>query len=76
MRFKCALTKLEKERLKQTKIDHLCHWHKWFAWYPVTVGEFDCRWLEWVDRKGKPQYHLDSAHDVVSISWEWEYKPY
>jgi hypothetical protein len=25
-------------------------WRRWFAWYPVKVGEHDCRWLEWVER--------------------------
>lgn len=27
-------------------------WHRWFAWYPVTLYSTDTRvWLEWVERK-------------------------
>lgn len=25
-------------------------WHRWFAWYPVTVGT-EWVWLEWVERR-------------------------
>lgn len=25
-------------------------WHKWFAWYPVTVEDGNCIWLEYVAR--------------------------
>lgn len=28
-------------------------WHRWFAWRPVRVGQHDCRWLEYVERKGR-----------------------
>ncbi len=24
-------------------------WHRWFAWYPVRIGE-DMAWLEYVER--------------------------
>ena len=26
-------------------------WHRWFAWYPVEVGDSTV-WLEFVERKG------------------------
>lgn len=29
----------------------LTFWHKWFAWYPVRIGERDHRWLETVERR-------------------------
>lgn len=49
MKFNCGLTDEEiKEKLSPT----LCNWHKWFAWFPVRVGHMDCRWLEYVERKG------------------------
>ena len=35
---------------------HWCKWSKWFAWYPVRVGENDCRWLEYVERKASSVY--------------------
>lgn len=27
------------------------NWHPVFAWWPIRVGENDCRWLEIVERK-------------------------
>lgn len=29
----------------------LACWHKWFAWYPVRIGECDHRWLETIERR-------------------------
>jgi hypothetical protein len=35
-------------------------WHRWFAWYPIEVGEEfgpvkrEKVWLEWVERKREP----------------------
>lgn len=26
-------------------------WHRWFAWYPVTVSMSERRWLEMVERR-------------------------
>lgn len=31
--------------------ERLLAWHAHFAWWPVRVGEGDCRWLEVVERK-------------------------
>ncbi|QWY83228.1 hypothetical protein [Rhizobium phage RHph_X2_25] len=41
-------------------------WHRWFAWYPVRVGDSDVRWLEYVERKGWNNHF---------IGWQWEYLP-
>lgn len=38
-------------------------WHVWFAWRPVRVAEGDCRWLEYVVRKGR--YGMGG--------WNWDY---
>lgn len=58
MRFNCGLTDEEKTRRNCTKerfeqLSRECELLKdrgtaWFAWYPVRVGEEDCRWLETV----------------------------
>jgi len=32
------------------------NWHRWFAWYPVRVGNCDCRWLEYVERCYEDSY--------------------
>jgi len=33
-------------------------WHKWFAWYPVKVGD-QWQWLKFVYRKQWLSYSLD-----------------
>lgn len=38
-------------------------WHRWFAWRPVRVASHDCRWLEWIERKG-----------TFYFEWRWEYR--
>lgn len=40
------------------------HWHRWFAWHPVKVGN-QYVWLERIYRKaGKADYG----------GWDWEYR--
>lgn len=43
-------------------------WHRWFAWYPVKVADRDCRWLEYVERKGTLYAGFDGSY------WGWEYR--
>lgn len=31
-------------------------WHRWFAWYPIRLGDDDCRWLEVVERRFDYRY--------------------
>jgi hypothetical protein len=33
----------------------LTQWHRWYAWFPVRVGEQRV-WLEWIERKLYPVY--------------------
>ena len=40
MRFQCK------------KRRSIWEWNKWFAWYPVALGEGECCWLEWIWRRG------------------------
>ena len=50
--------------------DRKHQWHKWFAWYPVQLSRNDCRWLEYVERKGTYRvFGWDFA------DWRWEYRP-
>ncbi len=52
----------------ESKKSHLENWHRWFAWYPVRVADFDCRWLETVERQGRNHcFGLDNY-------WEWKYR--
>lgn len=43
------------------------HWHRWFAWQPVTlrVAPLKIAWLETVERKG--------YRDTFGV-WVWEYR--
>lgn len=44
MKFNCG-------RSWEEKAEAIMKWHRWFAWFPVTVGSKDCRWLEYVERR-------------------------
>lgn len=44
-RVKELMPALERER------ERVSQWQRWFAWRPVRLGDNDCRWLEWVERK-------------------------
>lgn len=44
-------------------------WHRWFALVPVRIAENDCRWLEYVQRKGR-------VLESIDFGWIWEYRPY
>ena len=58
MKFNCGETWDEKEK-------RLKDWHLWFAWRPVRVGSHDCRWWEWVERKGR---------HYMRACWFWDYR--
>ena len=50
-------------------------WHRWFAWYPVTVKEYPDGaerkvWLQTVDRKGTCTYDWEGRW------WTFEYRLY
>ena len=45
MKFDCGLSRDEKIKNKKK-------WRRWFAWHPVRIDNHDCRWLEYVERKG------------------------
>lgn len=53
MKFNCGPSY---EVRRETERVRWFTWHRWFAWHPVRVGENDCRWLEYVDRKANGIY--------------------
>jgi len=59
MKFKCKEAETWPEYEKRIK-----KWHKWFAWYPVSVGKEDCRWLETVERSIKIEFWYDGIDKV------------
>ncbi len=62
MKFDCGPTREEKRDALQT-------WHRHFAWRPKRFASHDCRWLEWIARKG--QIHIVTGGDIF---WTWEYR--
>jgi hypothetical protein len=52
---------------RDVKLKMLRAWHPWFAWRPVRVGESDCRWLEYVERREVSKDRYDA--------FLWEYRP-
>ena len=61
MKFDCGET-------WQEKLDRKSKWHRWFAWHPVRLAPHDCRWLEYVERKGV-------WVDFMKMSfWTWDYR--
>jgi hypothetical protein len=47
------------------------HWHRWFAWFPVRVGD-EVVFLETIWRKGTR--HVESGHyEGPIVWWTWEY---
>jgi len=85
MKFNCGLTPEEKaKRKEQARIwreNGLKDWHIKFAWWPTRVAAFDCRWLEYIERKGT-HWHVENfdtmlamiAIGVPSSGWTWEYR--
>lgn len=67
MKFDCGPTSEEKDAARS-------EWHVWFAWFPVRVGPRDCRWLEYVSRKGTyPIHEAIDYFDCDTSGWTYEY---
>lgn len=58
---KCKQIELEMERLQ--------HWHHYFAWKPIHLGNGDWRWLETIRRKGTL---VDSTWGHLDV-FRWKY---
>ena len=61
MKFDCGEEWVEKKKRLET-------WHRFFCLWPRKLGPHDCRWLEWVERKGTCSYGLGGG------CWSWEYR--
>jgi len=62
--------KLDAERQKR---DALVVWHRFFAWTPIRVGSHDCRWLEWIERKGT--WYEPNWTNRYEGFMGWSYRP-
>lgn len=71
MKFNCGLT-----RRAWAKMHHalISEWHSWFAWWPVRVGECDCRWLERVERRYKETVTYLEIFREPKLT-DFEYRP-
>lgn len=72
MKFKCGLTQEECDAKAEARYNALDKdWKPWFAWFPISVAEGKCRWLEWVERKRRFYWFPD-----VKTLWifGWEYR--
>lgn len=70
MKFRCGYKAKLKHRARK-------YWHSYFAWLPVSVGEHDCRWLEFVERKGRWKDGWCLAPGCAPFKtkkWYWEYR--
>lgn len=52
---------------KRAYYEQIAHWHRWFAWYPVVVGDYQRVWLEYVERRMRLP---PDAHGGII----WEYR--
>lgn len=55
MKLNCGLSRETKERQREEWAEReaarLVEWHDHFAWWPIRMGDNDCRWLEAMERR-------------------------
>lgn len=76
MRVSCGPSPATAAFLERERVARLHAWHPFFPWRPRRVGDYDCRWLEWIERR--------KVTEKVTLtdwgySWEeeqerWEYR--
>lgn len=60
MRFDCG------EEWEE-KVARLKRWHRFYAIWPRKVAPHDCRWFEWIERKGE-------CYQCDGVWWVWQYR--
>lgn len=61
------------EEISNRNIQRIINWHKWFAWYPVTIGITlsGCKikvWWEYVECRAIRAYY------GKYYGWDWKYR--
>lgn len=60
MKFSCGYTVGYKYKKQQEKFNRLLKWHKYFLWYPLTMGtknnKYYCVWLTFIYRRAVPKH--------------------
>ncbi len=76
MRIHCGPSVGERNKLKLIQLkaekDRLDKWCPWFAWYPVRVGEDDCRLFETIERRYPNAYVYEYNDGRVTL---WKRQP-
>ena len=49
-------------------------WHRWFALIPRRVAPGDCRWLEYIERKGEPYMGFTFGTPFPITKWRFKYR--
>ena len=70
MKFNCGLTWAEKIAINNELRQQ---WHKWFALIPRRVENKECRWLEYIERKGETYIGI-TGMGVKVRKWQYEYR--
>lgn len=52
----------KKSQREFMRYKYLTNWHKWYAWYPVKIGNH-YYWLEYIQRKCVALYYGDLSGD-------------
>lgn len=67
MKFDCGPTWREKRNARK-------EWHRWFALLPRRVGSHDCRWFEYIERKGHTYMGLSAGAPLPLPVEKWDYE--
>lgn len=73
MRIACGPTLAERAVLRKKRLGQ---WHRWFAWRPIRISPTQCVWLEFIQRKMRPnmsyggpiwdkEYRLDPIEETL-----------
>ena len=68
MKFDCGERFMLRQR-GELRAKRYNDWHKRFAWFPIKVGNHDCRWLEFVERKCPTCFYGDWFTGVITTTY-------
>ena len=72
MKFNCGPTEDEKRALRKAQYVANQKWHRVFTWWPRRVGSHDCRWLEYVERRGvERESYCEWGMPYTYLAWEY-----
>jgi hypothetical protein len=67
MKIACGKWRDERHARRNAK---LAEWHRVFLWWPMTLGLYDCRWLEFIERR---RVWVECPYSCFS-HWKWEFR--